>query len=85
MLPFLRSKVFFLLFLCFFPLFFDPCRETFLCPKVFFPLVFCFVFVFVSFFRTPAVKLKKQFYLCLYLLAHLHKVKFIENVAAHNR
>ena len=82
MSPFLCPKVFFFGFLVvFFAFFLDPCRETFLCPKVFFLFVFCCVFV--SFFWTPAMKMKKQLYLCLYPLAHLHKVKFFEKVAAY--
>ena len=84
--PFLCPKVFILLFFCcLFAFFLDPCRETFLWPKVFpvfyFLLCFCFCFFF---FLTPAVKRKKHLYLCLYPLAHLHKVKFTESVAAYN-
>ena len=82
--PFLCPKVF---FFCFFALFFayflDPCRETFLCPKVFFSFCFFLVFLF-RFYWTPAVKMKKQSYLCLYPLVHLHKIKFFEKIAAYN-
>ena len=79
---FCALRYFSFVFLFFFlPFFLDPCREAFLCPKVFLRFFCC---VFVSFFWTPAVKMKKKLYLCLYPLAHLQEVQFFENVAAYH-
>ena len=82
MSPFSCPKVFFFCFFVpFFAFFLDPAGKHFCALKCIFRFVFCCVFV--SFFWTPAVKMKKQLYLCLCPLAHLHKVKFFEKGAAY--
>ena len=72
------SFVFLFLFL---PFFWTSAGKHFCALKCFFRFVFCCVFV--SFFWNPDVKMKKQLYLCLYPLAHLHKVNIFEKVAAY--
>ena len=85
MSPFLCPKVFFLLFFCSFcvPFSRTPAGKHFCALKCFFRFFVAFLFLFPLFY-TPAVKMKNQLYLCLYPLANLHKVKFIEKIAAYN-